>query len=205
MSEEHDTQQREMVWNTVSVAIFVTDASHQCIYMNPAAVQLTGYALTELQGRPLHQFIHHTRRDGSQYRQEDCPLCRVLVEFDRRMGEELFIRKDGHFFSAAFVASPLRLHGKVTGSVVEMRDITEEIDSRETLQAEASANAYRIALADALAVNTDPYQLQCTAARMLGEHFGLTHVPCWLQCSDGTDTPCCPPARAPHGSGLSKT
>ena len=38
----------------------MNDRQH-CVFMNPAAEEMTGFTLAEVQGRPLHDVIHHTR------------------------------------------------------------------------------------------------------------------------------------------------
>jgi PAS domain S-box-containing protein len=118
--------QLETVFENATVGLFVMDARQHCTYMNPAAERLTGYTLDEVQGRPLHYFIHHTRPDGRPYSLEECPIDQALPQNNQEQGEEVFVRKDGTFFSVAFTASPLREGGVPVGTVIEVRDTTEE-------------------------------------------------------------------------------
>jgi signal transduction histidine kinase len=57
---------------------------------------------------------------------EECPIDRALPTKNQQRGEDTFIHKDGHFFPVAFTASPI-LEGTVpVGTVVEVRDTTDE-------------------------------------------------------------------------------
>ncbi len=93
-----------------------------CVYMNPAAEQLTGYTLAEVQGAPLHDFVHHTRPDGSPYPLEECPIDRAAPSNMQERGEEVFVHKDGTLYPVTFTASPIRREGQVVGTVIEVMD-----------------------------------------------------------------------------------
>src|SRR5262249_19355636 len=98
----------------------------QCVYMNPAAEELTGYTLAEVQGRPLHYFVHPTRPDGSPYPLEECPIDQALPQNNREKGTEIFVHKNGTLYPVEFTASPVREEGRPSGTIVEVRDIGEE-------------------------------------------------------------------------------
>src|SRR5918998_751729 len=107
----HYLRQLEAVCDNATVALFVMDARQHCTYMNPAAEKLTGYTLAEVQGRPLHDFIHHTRPDGRPYPLEECPIDQALPQNNQEQGEEVFVHKDGSFYTVSFTASPIREGG----------------------------------------------------------------------------------------------
>jgi putative addiction module CopG family antidote len=120
------------VLNNASVAIFRMDERQQCVYMNPAAEKLTGYSLAEVQGRALHDAIHHTHPDGSRYPLEECPIDRAFPENNQMQGEEVFVHKDGSFYPVAYTASPIRDEdGKPIGTIIEVRDIRSEKEAQE--------------------------------------------------------------------------
>jgi PAS domain S-box-containing protein len=90
--------------------------------MNPAAEQLTGYTLLEVQGAPLHNFVHHLRPDGTPYPLEECPIDRAAPANAQEQGEEVFVHKDGTLYPVRFTASPIRREGRVVGTVIEVQD-----------------------------------------------------------------------------------
>jgi PAS domain S-box-containing protein len=121
-------QQRlhKSVTDNAALALFIMNDRQHCVFMNPAAVQLTGYTLEETQGRPLHDVVHHTRPDGRPFPLSECAIDRAFPENDREQGEEIFVHKDGHFYPVAFTASPLRTaSGQPVGTIIEVQDITE--------------------------------------------------------------------------------
>jgi PAS domain S-box-containing protein len=108
--------------NNATVALFVMDGRQHCVYMNSAAEQLTGYTLAEVQGGPLHDFVHHTRPDGSQYPLEECPIDRAAPTNMKEQGEEVFVHKNGTLYPVLFTASPIRREDEIVGTVIEVQD-----------------------------------------------------------------------------------
>lgn len=140
---EHYRRQLETVVNNATLALFIMDERQHCTYLNPAAEHLTGFTLADVQGRPLHDFIHHTRPDGTPYPIEECPLDSAFPRNVRTQGEEVFVHRDGHFYPVAFTASPVPGEGRPVGTVLEVRDISGEKYAleRERLLRELEAHA----------------------------------------------------------------
>jgi PAS domain S-box-containing protein len=125
-----------------TLALFQMDERQHCTFMNPAAARMTGYSIDEVQGAPLHDFVHHTRPDGSHYPLAECPIDRALPERARMQGEEVFVHKDGHFYPVVFTASPILHDGRPVGTVIEVEDITERKRAEENRQALLDALAH---------------------------------------------------------------
>jgi PAS domain S-box-containing protein len=125
---------RETIANNATLALFLMDARQHCTYMNPAAERMTGFTLADVRGRPLHDFIHHTRPDGRPYPLAECPIDRALPTRTQEKGEEVFVNRDGSFYPVAFTASPILQNGLPIGTVIEVRDLTEEKRARRELQ-----------------------------------------------------------------------
>jgi len=119
--------------NTLQALIFMND-KQRCTYMNPAAEQMTGFKLHEIQDKPLHYYIHHTHPDGRHFPIEDCPIDRALPTKNQTRGETVFIHKDGHYYPVAFIASPIIENGIPKGTVIEARDTTEEKRIQDALR-----------------------------------------------------------------------
>lgn len=126
------------VCDNATVALFVMDDRQCCVYMNTAAEKLTGYRLDEVQGAPLHNFVHHTRPDGTHYPLEECPIDRAAPQNIQERGKEIFVHRDGSFYPVYFTASPVRREGKIVGTVIEVQDarpVLQQEREREALHA----------------------------------------------------------------------
>jgi PAS domain S-box-containing protein len=124
----------DAILNNTTMAVFMMDEEQRCSFMNTAAERLTGFSFEETQGRTLHEVVHHTRPDGSPFPIGECPIDRAFPENSQTQGEEVFVHKDGTFYNVAFTASPMKnAAGLSIGTVIEARNIDEELKAREAL------------------------------------------------------------------------
>lgn len=117
-----------VVTDNATTGLLIMDDNHQCIFMNPAAEKITGYkfnAVTQM-NKPLHDIIHYKKPDGSAYPMKECPIDRALPQKNHTNGEDFFVLPDGSTYPVAFTASPIHAVGKTVGTVIELRDTTEE-------------------------------------------------------------------------------
>jgi PAS domain S-box-containing protein len=126
LDSDHYRRQLQTVAENATLALFIMDDQQRCSYMNPAAERLTGFTLEELQGQPLHYYVHHKRPDGSHYPLEECPIDRAFPQNMREQGEEVFVHKDGHLYPVSFTASPIRQGDRTVGTIIEAREISED-------------------------------------------------------------------------------
>jgi len=155
--------------NNATVALFVMNHQQHCIYMNPAAELLTGYQLAEVQGSPLHDFVHHTRPDGSPYPLEECPIDRAAPQNMHESGHETFVHKDGTFYPVTFTASPIRRRGKVVGTVIEVQDARPQ---REQERERAALHQIGLLILQELDHQTIVQAVTDTATKLTNAQFG---------------------------------
>ncbi len=137
------TNRLNTVLGNTSMAVFLMDDQQQCVYLNDAAERLTGYRFAEIEGRILHDVIHHTRPSGQPFPLAECAIDRALPEVNQVQGEEVFVHKDGSFYPVSYSASPIQDgSGIAIGTVLEVKNITAELEARmarENFNAELKA------------------------------------------------------------------
>ncbi|MEG4930205.1 PAS domain S-box protein [Microcoleus sp. F10-B2] len=132
---EASTRLNAILDNT-RMAVFMMNDKQHCVFMNSAAERLTGYTMAETLGRPLHDVIHHTHPDGRPFPIEECPIDRAFPENNQTDGEEVFVHKDGSFYPVGFTASPIKdASGITVGTIIEARNIAEDLVAREAMEA----------------------------------------------------------------------
>lgn len=116
-----------LVLNSAAEGIFGCDSTGMCLFCNTAAVKLLGYDNTQdLLGKNMHALEHHTRKDGTRFPIEECP---IYIGFHENRGvhidDDVFWKKDGSSFPVEYWSHPLVREGKTVGAVVTFFDITE--------------------------------------------------------------------------------
>ena len=117
----------EALLQSTAEAVYAVDHSGRVLFANPAAVSTLGFdSEDELIGRPSHATIHHTRPDGTQFPESECPLLRPRTTGRAvRVDEDWFIRRDGTFVPVAYSSAPVGVAGQ-RGAVVVFHDISEQ-------------------------------------------------------------------------------
>jgi diguanylate cyclase (GGDEF)-like protein/PAS domain S-box-containing protein len=130
-------------------AIYGIDKKGAYTFCNHAFLKLTGYgSFTDLQGKNVHDVIHHTKPDGTPYPVEE---CRIYEAFRRGKGthvdSEVLWRKDGTSFPAEYWSHPLLRDGQLIVSVVTFVDISD----RKRVESKLVSLTERLSLATAVA------------------------------------------------------
>ena len=129
-------QLNKAITDNAASCLFMVDKQGHTTFMNPAAETLTGYTMNEISYMPLHYAIHHHYPDGRVYPMSNCPVDNAKTKLiELKDYEDVFVRKDGTFFPVICHIAPLEDNGKVIGSILEFRNITEQKQTKEVLRA----------------------------------------------------------------------
>ncbi len=129
--------------------IYRIDGDGRCTYVNPMALEMLGYAASEVIGRNMHELIHHSHPDGTPFPQSSCPLL-ATRQTGRpvRLANEVLWRKDGSFFVADYSAWPILQDGRAVGSVVTILDGAQQGGARDWLALQVTVSRMLAGTAD---------------------------------------------------------
>jgi PAS domain S-box-containing protein len=114
----------EMILNSAGEGICGLDADGKATFVNPAVAKLTGWPIDELVGKAEHEiFVTNGKSDDANGLSAD---------------ERALYRKDGTRFPVEFVKTPINENGRVVGSVVVFKDITERKQVQDSLSRKAA-------------------------------------------------------------------
>ena len=111
------------------------DQNGNCTFLNEAGSTLLGYSPSELRGEPVHSRIHHTRADGRELSESDCPVHLALDSGETVLvPDDVLWRKDGTSFPVQLIVSPMKDAREVRGVVLTFTDMTEIRAAEEALR-----------------------------------------------------------------------
>jgi len=115
----------EHILNSAGEGICGLDLDGKATFVNPAVEKLTGWSIEEIIGKTEGEiFVRST--EG------------VIAVEGRTQGEQAFYRKDGSSYVVEFVKTPINENGRVVGSVLVFKDISERKLVEETLAQKAA-------------------------------------------------------------------
>jgi PAS domain S-box-containing protein len=125
----------ELILNSAGEGIYGLDANGKVTFVNPAAVEMTGWSVEETIGQPGHDQHHHTKANGSPYPRKECPIYAALKdgEIHHQVRDEVFWRKDGTSFPVYYTSTPIIDAGEIIGAVIVFQDVTEIKESEAKL------------------------------------------------------------------------
>jgi formate hydrogenlyase transcriptional activator len=151
-----DSEERvRLILDSASEAICGCDSEGTCLFSNPSAARILGYDdPAELIGKNMHALEHHTRKDGTPYPIEECPIYIGFQKNENVHGDdEVYWRKDGTSFPVEFWSHIIIREGKTLGAVITFIDITERKQAEEALRKSEEKNRILLQINNAIITN----------------------------------------------------
>jgi two-component system sensor histidine kinase TtrS len=132
----HAKHLKELILDLAGDGIIGIDKQANHIFVNPAAADMLGYTIDELINKNSHAIWHHSREDGSDYPESDCPITKVLTNGTIYRGEqEVIWRKNGKPLRVDYISTPIRERDNIIGAVVVFHRKTISIPDKSAMAA----------------------------------------------------------------------
>ena len=119
-------ERSRLILASVNDGIVGLDTEGRISFVNPACPALLGYSEEELLGQPMHPLVHHTWPDGRPFPRSECAMFMTSVDGRSRIVDtEVLWRRDGTPVPVEYATTPVHKDGRLVGTVVVFRDITE--------------------------------------------------------------------------------
>jgi len=138
---EHPSLVNSLIIESMSDGIYCIDCDHLCTFINSSALRMLGFARKECIGKNMHSLMHSKRRNGENYPEPECPICKTFIDkVSNTVDDDVFWKSDGSPLEVRYTSNPVLEHGILIGVVVLFTDISiqkrkdEEILRIKTIQ-----------------------------------------------------------------------
>ncbi|HDO33968.1 MAG TPA: PAS domain S-box protein, partial [Chromatiales bacterium] len=170
-----EKERAEVTLHSIGDAVITTDGEGRIDYLNPVALQLTGWRAEEIGGRPIASLM----RIVGEHSGEEIPHPVVQALCENRIVElpphSVLLCADGHSFPIADSAAPIHdRRGRTIGAVMVFHDVTYA----RRLERELSYHASHDALTGLC--NRRQFELVLEQALQDAVSGGREHALCYL-------------------------
>lgn len=133
---EKNKDQLRLILDSTAEAIYGIDLEGNCTFCNKSCIELLGYSNEDdLLNKNMHVQIHHSQRDKTPIRIEDCKIMQSIRSgIGAQASDEVFWKSDGTPMEVRYYAYPQFSAGRVIGAVVTFLDITEQKKDEERIR-----------------------------------------------------------------------
>jgi formate hydrogenlyase transcriptional activator len=144
-----------LILDSAAEAICGCDSEGTCLFSNPSAARMLGYDdPAELLGKNMHALEHHTRKDGTPYPIEECPIYLGFQKNESvHRDDEIYWRRDGTSFPVEYWSHPVVREGRTLGAVITFIDITQRKQAEAALRKSEEQNRSLLQINNAIITN----------------------------------------------------
>jgi formate hydrogenlyase transcriptional activator len=164
-----------LMLDSAAEAICACDSTGTCQFANRSAARILGYGdPAELLGKNLHSVGHHTRKDGTPYPIEECPIYLGFRKCESvHRDDEVYWRKDGTSFPSEYWSHPVVEDGRAIGAVITFIDISERKQTEEALRRSEEQNRSLLLINNAIITNLTEEALLRSISEVLRRFIGF--------------------------------
>lgn len=125
------SSRHKLILNAAGEGIIGVNLEGKIMFANVAAEKMLGYKQGELQGKPFHPWVLHTRQDGSPYPFRESPLFKALHLGETvSVDDELFWCENQTSFISSYVCAPIQSEDTISGGVIVFSNVAEGMISQ---------------------------------------------------------------------------
>jgi len=133
---EENKEKLQIILDSTAEAVYGIDRNGKCTFCNASCVRMLGYSHQgELLGKSMHQQIHHSRSDFSEFPEDECRILRALAQGESsHADDEVFWKADDTSIAVEYHSYPQFKDGSIIGAVVTFTDNTERKKAEEQIR-----------------------------------------------------------------------
>lgn len=122
--------------NSMAEGAYGVDLEGNCTFVNQSFLDILGFdTAEELLGKHIHELIHHSHADRSNYPANECLIYLAYLNNEKiHCTEDVFWRKDESAIPVEYWSQPLLTNGVVSGAIATFIDISERKLTEEKLR-----------------------------------------------------------------------